>query len=196
MEPEERRRRIVAAARVVFARSGYHRAGVADIVGEVNVARGTFYRYFDSKRAIFQVVLEEMMDEVVGVVVPIDVRAPVVPQVEANLARLIRAITAHDVCRVLFGEALGIDDEGDDALRAFYGGALARIEAALRTGQVLGVVRPGDVRLKARMLLGLLKEPVVQATLERGAVDPEALVAELTTLLRHGILRIEAVSIG
>jgi len=186
--PEERRHDILAAARRVFAAKGYHRTGIADIVTEVGVARGTFYRYYDSKRTVFQAVLEQMMGEVVGVVQPIDVARPIPAQVEENLDRLIHAITAEDVCRVLFAEAMGIDAEGDDALRAFYGQALQRIELALQTGQALGVVRPGDVRLKARLLLGLIKEPVVQATLEAQELDSAALVEELVGLLRDGLI--------
>lgn len=193
MDPESRRSAIIAAARTVFARNGYHRTGIADIVDEIGVARGTFYRYFDSKRAIFGVVLNGMMEEVVSVVQPIDVSGPIPPQILANLDRLVRAITAEDVCRVLFAESVGIDDEADDALRAFYGAALERIERALRTGQALGVVREGDVRLLARCLLGLLKEPVVQASLEHEELDVRLLIAELIAVLRGGILREPAV---
>ncbi len=188
MDPDARRVQLLSAARAVFARSGYHRTGVGDIVAECGVARGTFYRYFDSKRAIFDRVLEQMMDEVVGVVVPIDVSTPIAEQVFANLDRLIRAITAQDVCRVLFSEALGLDEEGDVVLRDFYRDALERIEAALQTGQQLGVVRQGDVTLLARCLLGLLKEPVVQGSLEGQDVDAEALVPELVRLMRSGLL--------
>jgi len=188
MPPEERRATIVAAARRVFAARGYHRTGIADIVREVHVARGTFYRYFDSKREVFQLVVETMMAEVVAVVRPIDLSHPVVPQVEANLDRLVQAITAEDVVRVLFLEAVGIDEEGDDVLRAFYAAALSRIETALRTGQALGVIRSGDVGLKARLLLGLIKEPVVQAHLQGRPLPTHDLVRELTTLLRHGLI--------
>lgn len=188
LPPDERRAQLLAAARSVFASQGYHRAGVADIVDQVGVARGTFYRYFDSKRAVFQVVLEQMMDEVVAVVKPIDVAAPIVPQVRANLERLVRAIMAEDVARVLFTESVGIDAEADDALRAFYGEALARIERALLTGQSLGVVEQGDVAIKARCLLGMLKEPVLQASLFGEDLDPDRLVAELASLLGRGLL--------
>jgi AcrR family transcriptional regulator len=188
MEPQERRRQILLAARTVFARRGYHRSGISNIVEEVAVARGTFYRYFDSKRAVFQAVLEEMMMEVVGVIRPIDVTKSLLPQIEANVVRLIHAITDEDVCRVLFGEALGLDEEGDDAMRAFYGGALSRIEVALRAGQGLGVVRAGDVGVQARMLLGLIKEPVVQASLEGRELDARVLAVEISSLLRVGLL--------
>jgi AcrR family transcriptional regulator len=189
LAPDERRALLLAAARRVFARDGYHGAGVAEIVGEVGVARGTFYRYFDGKRAIFQEILATMMEEVLGVVAPIDVTRPIPDQVVANLERMVRAIAAEDVCRVLFSEAVGIDEEGDDALRAFYGDALARIEAALRTGQRLGVVRTGDVRVLARCLLGLIKEPVLQSALDGTPLDAGALAAEIVALLRGGLLR-------
>lgn len=188
LPPEERRSALLAAARARFAHMGYHRTGIAEIVEDCGVARGTFYRYFDSKRAIFAVVLAEIMEEVVSVVRPIDVSTPIPPQVLANLERLVRAITADDVCRVLFVEAVGIDEEADDALRAFYGGALSRIEAALRTGVQLGVVRDGDMRLRARCLLGLLKEPVVQAALDKVPLDVPALIGELLAVMRTGIL--------
>ncbi len=188
LAPDTRRTLLLTAARRVFARDGYHRAGVAEIVAEVGVARGTFYRYFDGKRAIFQEILAAMMDEVLGVVAPIDVARPIPDQVVANLERLVRAIAAEDVCRVLFSEAVGIDEEGDDALRAFYGDALARIERALRTGQSLGVVRAGDVKVLARCLLGLIKEPVLQSALDGTPLDAGALATEIVALLRRGVV--------
>ncbi|MCB9685765.1 MAG: TetR/AcrR family transcriptional regulator [Alphaproteobacteria bacterium] len=190
MDPDERRAAILAAARRVFVRKGYHRAGVADIVQEVGVARGTFYRYFEGKREVFAAVLGGVMDEVVGVVRPIDVTRPIPEQIRANLDRLVRAVTDEDVVRVLFAEAQGIDDEGDAALRDFYGAALGRIEAALRTGQALGVVRAGDTRLLARCLLGLIKEPVVQAALFGESLDAAGLVDEITAVLAGGIVKI------
>ena len=82
MDPDERRAAILAAARRVFVRKGYHRAGVADIVQEVGVARGTFYRYFEGKREVFAAVLGGVMDEVVGVVRPIDVTRPIPEQID------------------------------------------------------------------------------------------------------------------
>lgn len=188
LSPDLRRAQLLAAARAVFARKGYHQAGIADIVDEVGVARGTFYRYFDSKRAVFQAVLEQMMDEVVGVVQPIDVTRPIAPQVWANLERLVRAVMAADVVKVLFAESFGIDEEGDDALRAFYGEALGRIERALHTGQELGVVDRGDVRVQARCLLGMIKEPVTQAHLFGEPLDVEVVVWELGRLLSRGVL--------
>jgi len=189
LPPDERRAELLVAARGAFVERGYHQAGVADIVARVGCSRGTFYNYFDSKRAVFAVIVGQMMDEVVGVIVPIDVTADIPTQVRANLEALIRAIAGQDVVRVLFTEAVGIDDEGDTALRDFYDQATTRIEAALHTGQALGVVRDGDVRLRARCVLGLIKEPVIQAVLHGEELDADALVGEIIGLLSGGVLR-------
>ena len=189
MSTEHRRAGLLRAARTVFGRKGYHAAGVSDIVAEAGVARGTFYNYFESKRAVFQAVLLQLMDEVASVDVPIDVTQPIPPQVRVNLQRIVEAALNEEVSRLLFSEAAGIDEEADAALRAFYGAAAARIEKALRDGVALGVVRDGDLEITARCLLGTVQMPIFLASLgfeERLA--PERLVAELEALLAGGVL--------
>src|SRR5215204_3955536 len=49
----ERRQQILAAARDLFARRGYHQTTIDDIVDEAGVARGTYYLYYEDKRAVF-----------------------------------------------------------------------------------------------------------------------------------------------
>ncbi len=45
--------RLVEEARRAFARQGYAGVNIADICREAGIAKGSFYRYFDSKEAIF-----------------------------------------------------------------------------------------------------------------------------------------------
>lgn len=49
---EERRRQILEAAALVFARRGYHPAKTKEIASEAGVSEGTLYNYFGSKREI------------------------------------------------------------------------------------------------------------------------------------------------
>ena len=60
--PDERRHELIACAQKLFYSKGYERTTVGDIVDELGVAKGTFYYYFDSKLAI----LEAMVDEMIG----------------------------------------------------------------------------------------------------------------------------------
>lgn len=48
----DRRGQIIAAAGRAFARKGYHGTTIRDIAAEAQLAPGTLYLYFDSKRAI------------------------------------------------------------------------------------------------------------------------------------------------
>lgn len=189
MEPAERRVALLDAARRVFASKGYHRTGVADIIAEAGVARGTFYNYFDSKRAIFQAVLEEMMERVDGAVRPIDVTQPIPDQVHAMVERIVEAVAEAEISRVLLTRAVGIDAEGDSAVAAFYQRALGRLELALQRGQAMGVVADGDAALLASGLMGLLKEPVFQATLAGRPLEVTRLTEMLLQVLRGGLFR-------
>ncbi|MCB9765198.1 MAG: TetR/AcrR family transcriptional regulator [Alphaproteobacteria bacterium] len=188
MEPEDRRSQLLDSARQVFAEKGYHRASVADIIREAGVARGTFYNYFESKRAVFQAVLEGIMDDIWSVVVPIDVGQPIEAQVRLNIARIVEAVVDPAASRLLLTEAVGIDAEGDAAVRDFYARATDRVQLALVRGQRMGVVADGDMRLVARCLMGLVKEPVFQGRLAGEAPTPKELADELFRLLSGGLL--------
>lgn len=178
------------AAREVFAARGYHAAGVSDIIQKAGVARGTFYNYFESKRAIFQAVLEELMASVGAAVAPIDVQRPIPPQVRDNLVRIVAILVGMgDGARILFTDAAGIDAEGTEAVRLFYATATERIERALRTGQTLGVIVACDVTLTAACLLGMLKEPVFQALLHGRPIDSDRLADTIFALLGAGLVR-------
>lgn len=61
-DPDERRRELIASAQKLFYTKGYESTSVSDIVHEAGVAKGTFYYYFDSKQAV----LEAMIDELVA----------------------------------------------------------------------------------------------------------------------------------
>ncbi|MGH9172133.1 MAG: TetR family transcriptional regulator [Acidimicrobiales bacterium] len=56
--------RLVSAARDAFAKHGYAGANVADICTTAGIAKGSFYRYFDSKEAIFLAAARSTVDAV------------------------------------------------------------------------------------------------------------------------------------
>lgn len=63
MKPEYRRRQIMEVAKKVFAAHGYHKTNIETICKKAGVARGTIYRYFKNKEAVFAVILEENLEE-------------------------------------------------------------------------------------------------------------------------------------
>lgn len=53
-------RRLLEAAEQVFAELGYHDASIVKITEAAGVAQGTFYRYFQSKQAIFDELVDDL----------------------------------------------------------------------------------------------------------------------------------------
>jgi AcrR family transcriptional regulator len=57
-DKQERRGDILAAAKKVFARKGYHATTIADIAKAARLSYGSIYWYFDSKDALFHALME------------------------------------------------------------------------------------------------------------------------------------------
>ena len=60
---EATRRKLLAAAEKIFARSGYEAARLEDIAAVAGYTRGAFYANFDSKEDIFFALLEDWVSE-------------------------------------------------------------------------------------------------------------------------------------
>lgn len=56
---DERRRQILEAATTCFARDGFHKATMQDIVAESRLSPGAIYNYFASKEDIVEAIAEE-----------------------------------------------------------------------------------------------------------------------------------------
>src|SRR5256885_15954628 len=107
----DRRAQLLDCARTIFAEKGYHAASVDDVIQRAGVARGTFYNYFDGKRALFQQVLEELFRVVWESVHPIRTGPGenVHDQIVADLISLSRVLgDEHDAARILLAVALGV----------------------------------------------------------------------------------------
>ncbi len=70
-DPHERRSELIACAQNLFYANGYEKTSVSDIVNEVGVAKGTFYYYFDSKQAILEAMVDELIAYSVALIRPI-----------------------------------------------------------------------------------------------------------------------------
>lgn len=55
--PEERRNEILDAAEILFITKGYTKATVMDILQACNIAKGTFYYYFQSKEEVMNAIV-------------------------------------------------------------------------------------------------------------------------------------------
>jgi AcrR family transcriptional regulator len=161
---EARRAAVLGVARRIFADKGYHATSIDDIIEAADIARGTFYLYFESKRAIFDELLDELFTTLASTVRRIEVGPAAPPPVEQMYATVDRVLDTllenREMAHILLREAVGIDDEFDVKLEQFYGRIEALIASAVRSGQQMKLVRACDATMVARCALGSAKELV------------------------------------
>jgi AcrR family transcriptional regulator len=190
----ERRQQILTVARDVFAKRGYHAAKIEDIVAAAGVARGTFYLYFEDKRAIFEEIVDRTIARVGMAIVrvdPHDVGRTVADQLRENIRRIVRILLEdRATTKILLSDALGVDPAFDRKLLSFYDEMSSLLEDSLRDGQELGVVRAGDVRLMAWLTMGALKEVMFQIVQRGAEYDEDKLVEGTFEYFRNGSLRV------
>lgn len=193
MRSDLRRRQILDCARKVFGERGYHATTVTDIIHEAKVARGTFYRHFDGKRAVFDQLIDGLIASLELDIRRVDLTddaTPVVDQMLGNVQRVLRTLFENaDVTRMLLREGVGIDREFDGKIDEFYSRILSLIQLSLKHGQEMGIVRPCDTQLASLMVLGSVKQVLDWHIGPRRhqSVSPQ-LGRELLELVASGVL--------
>lgn len=66
-----RRNEILDVAQRLIYTKGYEQMAIQDILDELQIAKGTFYHYFDSKQALLEALLERLRQEVEQLLMPI-----------------------------------------------------------------------------------------------------------------------------
>ena len=184
-----RRQEILQSARDVFAKHGYHAAKVEDIVHAAGVARGTFYLYFEDKRAIFEEIVDRLLVRFGMAIQRVDVGGDVTDQVRANIRRIVHLLLEDKLTtKMLLSDAHGVDPAFDRKIHSFFEQVRALLEESLLDGQELEIVVKGNARLQAIFTIGALKE-VMNQVVVRGWDDSEDDIVEaLFEFLRHGVL--------
>jgi AcrR family transcriptional regulator len=194
MEREARREQVLRHAKRIFARKGYHRTNVSDIIARARIARGTFYLYFENKRELFEELLAQVLDELrlrihrlrVGPGEPDPVE-----QLRSNLRRVLGLVLAErELTDILLNHATGFDRELDARIIDFYERVVDQIQRSLDLGIEMRLVRQCDTRVAAYCILGGIKEVVAQASRARRR-DIAMLAEEILDFGLRGVARPE-----
>ncbi|WP_405494474.1 TetR/AcrR family transcriptional regulator [Nocardia sp. NBC_00511] len=197
---ERRRRELIAAAYRVFTTKGYAAATAADIAAEVGVGYGTFYRYFDSKRAILDPVVDYGLDRILTEIVG-DLFEPDAADLDITLESLVRnwvsavermchiAESDPALMRTLLFDLTGIDDDLNARLAGLGGVLAATLDRMLARAVDNGVLRADlDTGNVAWMLMALTIPPVMRTLRGEGESErgryAETVVAVLSPGLR------------
>jgi AcrR family transcriptional regulator len=198
LPPDQRRQQLLEAATWVFARKGYRRAGVSDIIARAGVARGTFYLYFDSKERVFLAIVEDFHGRITRAISATDQAPPVNLNgaaagphdvLRASFRRWLEFFTANrDAATVILKEASSIDPRFEKGFAELRGSAVEFFAARYRRFQELGFVRASiDPELMAHLLIGMFDELLNAVVLRDSNTDLDALAAQLADFEWNGI---------
>jgi len=193
LPPDQRRQQLLQAATWVFARKGYRRAGISDIIARAGVARGTFYLYFDSKEQVFLAIVEDFHQRLSRAITT----TSETPQPAMDPEALLRAsfrrwlgwfADNRDATKVILKEASSIDPRFEQGFADLRRAAVDFFAARYRSFQQLGFVRP-SIRpvLMAHLLIGMFDELLNAFVLTDPDADLNALAAQLADFEWNGI---------
>jgi AcrR family transcriptional regulator len=194
MERQERREQVLRHAKRIFARKGYHRTNVADIISRAGIARGTFYLYFQNKKDLFEELLQQVLTELatrIHRLKPGPEAPNPVDQLRDNLRRVVEYVLAErELTDILLNHSVGFDRELDARILEFYDRIAAAIKRSLDLGIEMNLVRHADTRTIAYCILGAIKEIVAMVSREP-STDTSALVEEILEFGLRGVARPE-----
>lgn len=161
-----RREDILAAGAVRFARDGFHRTSMQDVIDEVGLSPGAVYRYFRSKDEIIMAISLDAMGLIETVVREALTAPRPVPELVSMLpAALVEQRRTDDRVRLAvqaWGEALrnaSLHEAMQSGLEGVRGALAERVRAGQRAGEVSGAL---DADAASRVLLGVLQGFIVQ----------------------------------
>jgi AcrR family transcriptional regulator len=191
---QERRRQILAAAKYVFADAGYHGASIHSIIERAQIARGTFYLYFESKAAVFDSILDQAMSDLRARIKRIEVEDKSAPAPQVQLRDQVVAILEYIVgdralATLLLSAGHTPEAEASERLDLFFAEVRALLERALETGMEIGLTRKCNVKLASAALLGMIRGVIEQVIRDEGALAIDDVVTEMLMVALRGVLK-------
>jgi len=181
------RERILHAALTVFARKGYHKALVDDIVRASRTSKGAVYHHFPNKEALFLALVDDFAARLAQAVADAIARSHgALGKVEAALTAGLETFAGNrELARILLLEAVSLGAAYEAKRAEIHERFAALIQGYLDEAAAEGSIPPLDTRVATLAWLGAVNEVVIQ-WLSRGTPDllSEAVPALTPILLR------------
>ncbi len=158
----ERKKKILESAEELFANNGFFSTSVADIIKHAKIARGTFYIYFDSKRSIFDALLDNLLDELNLSIERVDIfnnSYSLSDQLKRNIVRVLSLLNKRKrLAKILLTYASGVDVDLDKKIHIFYQKVLEMIRSAILLGIEMEIIRVCNTTIASHCVIGAIKE--------------------------------------
>ena len=182
------RDRILEAALEVFARKGYHRALVDDIVRASATSKGAVYHHFPNKQAVFLALVDDFAARLAGAVAAaIGARQGALARVEGALVAALDTFAGNErLARLILLKAVSLGPVYQAKRAEVAGRFAALIRGYLDEAAADGSIPPLDTAVATLAWLGAVNEIVIQ-WLHGGVTDLRGTIPALTRLLLRSI---------
>ena len=160
VDPAERRKEILGAALRCFARKGFHRTTMDEIVAESGLSKGTLYWHFDNKKALFITLFDTILEELMA---PLqDLLAASLPASERlrllgeGMGQALSASQELTTLPIKFLMEAWLDEEVTQHYTALMAEFAAQVEDLLKEGIAGGEFREVDTHEVAWGLMALV----------------------------------------
>lgn len=184
---EETRERLLEAAISVFARQGFDRATVDEIVREAGFSKGAFYVHFESKEDLFWAMLEHRIErQHEAFKEAVDHARPVAENVRTILRAVFGLVEEDPFWGSLFmefGAHAARNEKVRQRLAALYDRWRELLVQLLTDGREAGRIRPEiDIEFTTTVLIAAVEGSVIQSRLSPEDVRLEDLLDPLARL--------------
>jgi AcrR family transcriptional regulator len=186
---------LLNAAIDLMSKSGYHHTTVADIVKAAGVAQGTFYLYFDSKKALFIKLMHRFSDLLENALVAVDLNLEAVTTTE-DLALQIRTAIRNVLlvyqdnavlARIFLREAMGLEPDFAELWDAIIE-RLANLGALIMEQAIeQGLLPPQNSQIVAHCVVGMIERVAYFWLFQENEYELEEVVDALTRFELLGV---------
>jgi AcrR family transcriptional regulator len=191
-EKEGRRTDILAAAKKVFARKGYHATTIADIAKAAKLSYGSIYWYFDSKEALFHALVESegqaLRDHVTEAMLVTPARgAPDAPFRAAVRTTFEFFESDRALVKLLFRDSYALGDRFEQHLFGIFEAFIGDIEAIVADAQERGLIIEAPPRMVACSVAALVGQIAHRRLVTDDGLSAEVAADFVVSLLLNGL---------
>ncbi|HEU4612800.1 MAG TPA: TetR family transcriptional regulator, partial [Kofleriaceae bacterium] len=163
------------------------------IIERAQIARGTFYLYFESKAAVFDSILDQAMADLRARIhrIEVDDASAPAPQVQLReqvMDTLEYVVRDRPLATLLLSAGHTPDAEAAERLDQFFGEVRDLLRRAMESGMEIGLLRKVEPELAAAAMLGMIRGVIEQLIRDPSPPPVDVVVTEMLMVALRGVL--------
>ena len=189
-QQKKRRTEILVAAKDIFSITGFHKADMNEIAKRANIAKGTVYLYFPSKKKLFIGVIKDGLESLSHKI------SEEVENIDDSVEKIKKAISTYmfffkdhqALYRTLLHPDLELLDDIAETMKDIKLSKLPQLAETIKKGIKTGQIRKIDEEAVSYMILGMIDLLLFQWLSKPDKEPIEKKIRQINEVLFKGIL--------